>query len=322
MIIDVVDLEFKSLNFNRRYDFARYKRGTSIYNNGCVRVQSVDKSDENNYSIEAYVEGNQRTYTTNLKIHGNMINKSTCTCEDYYGGNLCKHIIATSMEVIEPHYASTKEGKKRLEEKKREEERKRLEEIRKRQDEERRKREYERKYYSGLRTIELYKRNLRQSATNILDLAELYETTTEIKKKKAGKLATALKLEYSVDLDDTETLKLSFKIGQTRMYVLSNIGEFYEAYKNESELCYGKQLRFIPKRENFVEESQEIFDYIIKNAKNGQITQESINSIFGKNAINAQTAKFDLQGMALMEKFHNPVAFEEKNIVIIQHYVL
>ena len=52
---------------------------------------------------------------------------------------------------------------------------------------------------------------------------------------------------------------------------------------------------------------------LIKNAKNGQITQESINSIFGKNAINAQTAKFDLQGMALMEKFHNPVAFEEKN---------
>ena len=51
------------------------------------------------------------------------------------------------------------------------------------------------------------------------------------------------------------------------MYVLNNIGEFYEAYKNESELCYGKQLRFIPKRENFVEESKEIFDYIIKNAQ-------------------------------------------------------
>lgn len=41
------------------------------------------------------------------------------------------------MEVIEPHYGSTKEGKKRFEEKKREEERKRLEEIRKRQEEER-----------------------------------------------------------------------------------------------------------------------------------------------------------------------------------------
>ena len=267
MIIDVVDLELKTLNFTRRYDPARYRRGTNIYNSGCVRVQSVNKNEENNYSIEAYVEGNYRTYTTNLEIRGNMINECTCTCEDYYGGNLCKHIIATSMEVLEPHYASTKEGKKRLEEKKKEEERKRLEEIKKRQEEERRKRLYERKYYSGLRTIESYKRDARQMGTNTLDLAELYETTTEMKKKKVGELATSIKLEYNVELGDTETLRLSFKIGQTRMYVLNNIGEFYEAYKNESELCYGKQLRFIPKRENFVDESKEIFDYIIKNAQ-------------------------------------------------------
>lgn len=267
MIIDVVDLELKTLNFTRRYDPARYRRGTNIYNSGCVRVQSVNKNEENNYSIEAYVEGNYRTYTTNLEIRGNMINECTCTCEDYYGGNLCKHIIATSMEVLEPHYASTKEGKKRLEEKKKEEERKRLEEIKKRQEEERRKRLYERKYYSGLRTIESYKRDPRQMGKNTLDLAELYETTTEMKKKKVGELATSIKLEYNVELGDTETLKLSFKIGQTRMYVLNNIGEFYEAYKNESELNYGKQLRFIPKRENFVEESKEIFDYIIKNAQ-------------------------------------------------------
>ena len=267
MIIDVVDLELETLNFTRKYDFARYKRGTSIYHKGLVEVESVDKKDERNYSIEASVEGNFDTYRTTLEITGNTIKKSTCTCEDFYGGNLCKHIIATSMEVIEPHYASTKEGKKRFEEKKKEEERKRLEEIRKRQEEERKKREYERKYYSGLKTIETYKRNSREKATNTLDLAELYETTTEMKKKKQGELATSIKLEYNIELGDTETLRLSFKIGQTRMYVLNNIGEFYEAYKNESELNYGKQLRFIPKRENFVEESKEIFDYIIKNAQ-------------------------------------------------------
>ena len=267
MIIDVVELELETLNFTRRYDPARYRRGTTIYNNGLVEIESVDKKDEGTYLVEASVEGNYDTYRTTLEIKENTIKQSTCTCEDYYGGNLCKHIIATSMEVIEPHYASTKEGKKRFEEKKREEERKRLEEIRKRQEEERKKREYERKYHSGLRTIESYKQNSRQRSTNTLDLAELYEITTEMKKKKQGELATSIKLEYNVELGDSETLRLSFKIGQTRMYVLNNIGEFYEAYKNESELCYGKQLRFIPKRENFVEESKEIFDYIIKNAQ-------------------------------------------------------
>ena len=267
MIIDVVDLKLETLNFTRKYDFARYKKGTTIYNNGLVEVESVDKKDERSYSVEASVEGNFDTYRTTLEIKGNTIKQSTCTCEDYYGGNLCKHIIATSMEVIEPHYASTKEGKKRFEEKKKEEERKRLEEIRKRQEEERKKREYQRKYYSGLRTIESYKQSSRQRSNNTLDLAELYETTIEMKNKKVGELATSIKLEYYLELGDTETLRLSFKIGQTRMYVLNNMGEFYEAYKNESELNYGKQLRFIPKRENFVEESKEIFDYIIKNAQ-------------------------------------------------------
>lgn len=107
MIIDVVDLKFETLQFNRRYDPVRYRRGTSIYKNRLVTVKKVNKIDEKNYSIEASVQGNYDIYTTNLEISGNMINKSTCTCEDYYNGNLCKHIIATSMETIDPHYAST-----------------------------------------------------------------------------------------------------------------------------------------------------------------------------------------------------------------------
>lgn len=286
MIIDVVDLKFETLNFNRRYDPARYRRGTGIYNKGLVTVESVNKIDEKNYSIEASVEGTYDTYTTNLEICGNMINKSTCTCEDYYNGNLCKHIIATSMEIIEPHYASTKEGKKKLEEKKKEEARKRLEQIRLQQEQERKRREYERKYYSGLRTIESFKQNSRNKTINTLDLNELYVKTAEIKNRKTGELATSIKLEYSVEIENIETLKISFKIGQTRMYVLNNICDFYEAYQNESELYYGKQLRFIPKRENFTEDSQIIFDYIIKYAEmvdyNNRYSDYRMSSSFNK----------------------------------------
>ena len=172
MIIDVVDLDFETLRFNRRYDPTRYRRGTNIYNKGLVEVETVNKIDEKNYSIEASVEGNYDTYTTRLEICGNMINKSTCTCEDYHKGNLCKHIIATSMEVIEPHYASTIQGRRKIEERKKEEERKRLEEIKARQEEERKRREYERKYYSGLKTLELYKRNSKEETINSLDLSE------------------------------------------------------------------------------------------------------------------------------------------------------
>lgn len=84
MIIDVVDLKFDTLNFNKRYDPTRYRRGTGIYNRELVTVESVNKIDEKNYSIEASVEENYGTYTTNLEICGNMINKSTrygwCSC--------------------------------------------------------------------------------------------------------------------------------------------------------------------------------------------------------------------------------------------------
>ena len=180
MVIDVVDLNFKTLNFSKRYEGSRYRKGIQLYNRRNAQIDKVETDDERNYSVKASVEGNLDTYRTTLEIKGNTIIESTCTCEDYYGGNLCKHIIATSMEVIEPHYASTIEGRKKLEEKRKEEERKRLEELRKRQEEEKKRREYERKYYSGLNTIELFKRSPIRQIANTLDLEELYERTNEI----------------------------------------------------------------------------------------------------------------------------------------------
>ncbi len=268
MIIDVIDLKIKSLNFNRRYDPARYKRATVIYNKGLVEVQNIEKIDEKNYSIEASVEGNYDTYTTYLEICENMINKSTCTCEDYYNGNLCKHIIATSMEVIEPHYASTLEGKKKIKERQEAETRKRIEEIKRRQEEERKVQEYQDKYRNGLYMINLYKNNNKLSQNlDKSDILELYDRAIVEKNKKTSDLATNIKLEFVVELYDEKTLEINFKIGETRMYVLNNISNLYEAYKNQTEIYYGKQLRFIPKRENFNEESKWLFDYIIRYAE-------------------------------------------------------
>ena len=268
MIIDVIDLEFKTLNFNRSYDSARYRRGRGIYNRGLVEVKNVNKIDEENYSIEASVDGNYDTYTTHLEICGNKINKSTCTCEDYYNGNLCKHIIATSMEVIEPHYASTTEGKIKMENKRKEEVQKRIEEIRRRKEEERKKYEYQQKYYNGLHMINLYKTgNEFIENSDRLDVLELYNRTQTMKNVKLSELATNVKLEFTLELYDNETLTITFKIGENRMYVLNSISNLYDAYKNETEIYYGKQLRFIPKRENFSEDSRWLFDYIIEYAE-------------------------------------------------------
>ena len=177
MIIDVVDLEFKTLRFSKAYDTTRYRKGTQIYNRGNVEVTNVEKIDANNYSIEAEVEGNYDDYTTTLEITGNLIKSSSCTCEDYKKGNLCKHIIATSMEAIDPHYASTEAGRKKLEKKEQEEVKKRLEEIRIKQEEEKRRRLYEIKYQTGISTLSTYKRNTRENIAKTLDLKDIYYQT-------------------------------------------------------------------------------------------------------------------------------------------------
>ena len=262
MLIDVIDLNFETLNFKRRYDSVRYKRGRNIYNYENVSIEKVDKLDNNNYIVEALVQGNYDIYKTKLNISNLVIDNCTCTCEDFYKGNLCKHIIATYLEVLEPHNASTIEGRKRLQ-------KKRIEEIEKRQQEERKKREYEAKYRYGMETIELYKPENNYSKDyqeDNIDIYDIYRRNQLKKGNQKEELATSIRLEPKLEYKDDDTLGLTFKIGTKKMYILKNISSFYEAYKNQEKLVYGKQLCFIPNKENFTEDSKKFFDFIIKYA--------------------------------------------------------
>ena len=79
MIIDVIDLNFEKLQFSKRYDPTRYQRGTKIYSKGNVQVEKVEKvetDDNENYEIEAKVEGNYDNYITKLSISGNLIKEN------------------------------------------------------------------------------------------------------------------------------------------------------------------------------------------------------------------------------------------------------
>ena len=264
MKIDVIDLEYDNLNFSRSYNQDRYKRGRNLYNRDCVTIENVEKIDSNTVSIKASVDGNYDVYTTKLQITGNVINEFSCTCEDYHKGNLCKHIIATSMEVIEPHNASTVEGQKRLDAQKKADAEKAFQLYMQRKREEEQRREYERKYYYGLQTLDLYKPNKTiLSQGNTLDISSIFEKAQLTKNTAKADISTEVRLEPKLEYLDNKTLKLSFKIGQARMYVLKNLQEIYNAYKNQEELEYGKQLRFFVKKENFEEKSRDLLDYII-----------------------------------------------------------
>ena len=260
MVIDVTDLNIETLNFPQKCDSKRHKRGEKIYNDDLVEILQVNKIDNENYLVKATVEGNYDTYITNLEILKNTIINYSCTCEDFYNGNLCKHIIATAIETVDPHRPNTYDKYK-------EQQKKLWLEFANRQAEERKKQIYESKYNTGLHAIELYNQNIKQRTSNTLNLQEIYEESSEIKNQNNTNLDTSISIEFTADIEDSKTLKLSFKIGSKKMYVLNNISEFYNAYQTGSEIYYGKQLNFIPKKENFTEESQFLFDFIIKYAE-------------------------------------------------------
>lgn len=146
-----------------------------------------------------------------------------------------------------------------------------MEEIRLKREQEILKQQYESKYYNSLRLLKKYNYPEKTNEIKTIDLKELYAKALENKSKTKKDLDTNIKLEYNVEIEGNETLNVYFKLGTTRMYILSNLSEFYNAYINEEEISYGKQLKLIPKRENFSDESKEIFDFIIEYMENAEV---------------------------------------------------
>ncbi len=286
MIIDVQDLNFNVLNFTRSYDLGRQKRGKTLYNNEYVQIERVNEIEGETYKVIAKVQGNYGYYKVELLIKGNMIRESSCTCEDNRNGNICKHIIATCLETIEPHRPSTAEGKRKLIEKQRKEREEAIRQWELKRKEEEERREYERRYYQSLRTIEEYKesRDLISDSTNNLNLEELYEIAklkVENQDIWPKNLATSIKLEPKIEISKDSKLDINFKIGQTTKYILKNLSELYDAYSSKVPIKYGKNLTFIPKRENFeTEQDKNLFDFIIRYAEMVKYAEEANTSYY------------------------------------------
>ena len=260
MVIDVMDLNINKLLFNRPYDSRRLRRGRDLYERQNVTIKLVDKIGENEYNVEANVEGSNSFtyYRTKLKIKENKIIDCSCTCEDFRSGYTCKHIIATALETVDPNSPSTDRGRKLQEEKRKKE----MEEIKRRQAEELKRLQYNRKYSTGLNLLSMYEQDNNTKIQN-LNIPDLYLKASTEKLKKPSELATSVKITCTSELETKNSLNVSFKIGESRMYAL-NISDFYKAYKEQSELYIGKKLSLIPKKENFEDSSKDMFDFIIK----------------------------------------------------------
>lgn len=276
MEIDVIDLKLKALNFSKQYTHSRRMRARTIYYYENVEIQKVNQIDPNTYVITAKVIGtNADYYDVMLKIHNEYVQEQSCTCEDFEKGNLCKHILATSMEIIEPNNPSTEEGRIRLIEKRQKEEQERRKEYLLRQEEARKKREYQLKYSKALTAIGKFKKanGIEQEdnfASDNINVKEMYEKTKAeklIENKGNTNLCTNINLEPKVEFGRTNELYISFKIGQNKMYSLKNIEEFCRAFEKEECIQFGKNLRFVAKTENFDTKSQMLLKLILNYGK-------------------------------------------------------
>ncbi len=272
MIIDVINLEFKELNFPKKCDKIKMQRAKQIYEKESVKVTKVDKKNEENFEIDASAEENyNQKYDIKLNILKNTIKEYSCTCKDYNNGHICKHILATKLEVINPHTPSTEKEIKKIIEKRKKEEEEKIKLYNLQLEEEKKEREYQEKYSVALNTIRRFKRKqeikIKETEINtIMDLEYLYDETKKEQRRKEldiPNLATEIKLEPKIELEKDNILKVAFKIGEDKMYTLSDIQEFYKAFVNEEIIQYGKNFRFEVKKESFEEQSQGLLDFIL-----------------------------------------------------------
>lgn len=64
-----------------------------------------------------------------------------------------------------------------------------------------------------------------------------------------------------------EEVRLEFRIGIQKMYILKNITQLVHAVENMEEVSYGKQFGFVHHREAFTPKSQKILEFVIQQSR-------------------------------------------------------
>ena len=215
----------------------RVQKAKEYIKQGKVEILQSDYEDMNNFAVKAKIDGHLGgKYKVQIQARGGDLEKTSCECRDYVDNyNTCKHIIATIMR-----YEQTKFWDKEYEEEKKKEEVK--------------EQNLSRAKYRGFK--------------NIVTLFYNEELSEINKDNFVSKENNKIKIDTTVIYDKfSSSLKLSFKLGNKRMYKIKDLAEFYTRMTNHEYHKYGEKLEFLHVRENIHEDSRDIFDFIMKYAE-------------------------------------------------------
>lgn len=88
-----------------------------------------------------------------------------------------------------------------------------------------------------------------------------------------------IKIEPKIFYDKfSGDMKVEFKIGDTKMYKIKNLSHFYSLMMEKELYRYGEKLKFIHVKEAFLEESQDILEFIMKYAEIIKFANSNSNS--------------------------------------------
>ena len=211
----------------------RVQKARLYVKTGRTEIEKINYNNENNFEITGKVTG-QEVYRTHIHIEAGEIEDVTCECIDYQNRYAaCKHIVATMME-----FASNSKYEEMIKNKE-------IVDVNK-----------------MLATDSKY-RSFKQIVNEFYaeEMNELEETSD---KQKTEKIKIEPKIIYDKYINN---LRIEFKIGNERMYKLKDLADFYDRIKKEEKYKYGNKLEFIHKKQNFVEEDQQLLEFILKQSE-------------------------------------------------------
>ena len=211
-------------------------RAKDYLNQGKINIIKADYENQDNFSVASIVIGKSEDYRVDIEVQRGELKTASCECMDYFNNySICRHILATLMRFEQTKFWDHDSKDDML--------------INKPKDS---------------RNLLKYKNfnNMINSFYND-ELAEINSEENSYLQVK-DKIKIEVKLEYD---KFSYGMKLEFKIGNSRMYKLKDLTEFYTRMTNNEYAKYGDKLEFIHNRENFEENSKDILDFILKYAE-------------------------------------------------------
>ncbi len=201
--------------------------GKKYFEQGKVQIEDFDYKNDNNYTANVTINDNDICNLEVKKINGILDYRCSCQ-ENPENPNICQHLIATlfDMYINDDKYILFKKSEEKL------------------------------KVNSSLESF-LVQNN--DGLKNKDSFISYYENIEMNEHKKSDEVDIEPILD--ICLND---LEVSFKIGNTRMYILKDLYEFADSMSKSSLVKYGKEFEFINTIQNFNEVSRDMANFITK----------------------------------------------------------